>query len=186
VLRAKSKETIEHSKRVADYSLKISKALNLSNKESEEIYKAALLHDIGKIAFSKEILQFSPKFSSDDYTSIRLHPFIGENIIKSLSKKKIPISQEVLKAILYHHERYDGKGYPKGLKGKQIPIASRIIAIADSYDAAFHSYSKKGNKKDDKKSNKKKAIKELVSNKGKQFDPQIVNKFLILLKVKVK
>ena len=133
---AKDKYTKGHSSRVAEYSRKIAELAGKNPQECDEIYYAALLHDVGKIGISRSILNKKGKLSDEEYKVIKEHPNIGAQILSSISES--PYLSIGAKS---HHERYDGKGYPEGLKGDDIPEIARIIAVADAYDAMTSSRS---------------------------------------------
>ena len=119
-----------HSERVADYSVRIAKRLGLSDETVEKIYWSALMHDIGKVAVSKEILNKKQRLSEEDYEKIKQHPVVASELLEGYAGLT-----EYAKIIRHHHERWDGKGYPDGLKGEEIPLESRIMAVADAFDA---------------------------------------------------
>lgn len=127
---AKDKYTKGHSSRVAEYSRKIAELAGKNQQECDEIYYAALLHDVGKIGISKNILNKNGKLTAEEYETIKQHPVIGSQILSSISE-----SPYLSIGAQFHHERYDGRGYPEGLKGNDIPEIARIIAVADAYDA---------------------------------------------------
>ena len=127
---AKDKYTNGHSRRVAEYSAKIAKAAGKSEEECEKVYFAALLHDVGKIAVPIEILTKKGRLSNEEFEKIKEHPGVGGSILANISQ-----SPWLSDGARYHHERYDGKGYPEGLSGSAIPEIGRIIAVADAYDA---------------------------------------------------
>ena len=127
---AKDKYTHGHSRRVAKYSVKIARSSGMKEKECEDIYFAALLHDVGKIGIKDSIINKEGKLTDEEYDVIKTHPVIGMQILSSISQ-----SPYLSIGAHYHHERYDGRGYPDGLKGEDIPDIARIIAIADAYDA---------------------------------------------------
>ena len=127
---AKDKYTKGHSSRVAEYSRKIAELAGKDQQECDEIYYAALLHDVGKIGVPRTILNKKGRLSDEEFQQIKEHPNIGEQILMSISES--PYLSIGAKS---HHERYDGKGYPEGLKGDDIPEIARIIAVADAYDA---------------------------------------------------
>ena len=127
---AKDKYTHGHSRRVAKYSQKIAHYAGKTDKECEEIYFAALLHDVGKIGIQDSIINKEGKLTDEEYAIIKSHPVIGKQILSSISQ-----SPYLSLGANYHHERYDGNGYPEGLKGEDIPDLARIIAVADAYDA---------------------------------------------------
>ena len=133
---AKDKYTKGHSSRVAEYSRKIAEIAGKNEQECDEIYYAALLHDVGKIGISRTILNKKGKLSNEEYQVIKEHPDIGAQILSSIGES--PYLSIGAKS---HHERYDGKGYPEGLKGDDIPEIARIIAVADAYDAMTSSRS---------------------------------------------
>lgn len=127
---AKDKYTHGHSRRVAKYSVKVARSAGKTEKECEEIYFAALLHDVGKIGIKDSIINKEGKLTDEEYGAIKTHPVIGMQILSSISQ-----SPYLSIGAHYHHERYDGHGYPAGLKGEDIPDIARIIAVADAYDA---------------------------------------------------
>ncbi len=157
----------EHSQNVSVYATQIAKALKLKDSEIEVISCAALLHDVGKISIRDEILSKKDKLTSAELQTLRRHPEIGVNILRDLKflEKELPI-------ILHHHERYDGGGYPHGLKGREIPLGSRIIAVADSFDAMVSGRSYK------KKISWRAALEELKKGCNAQFAPEVVEAFL--------
>ena len=127
---AKDKYTHGHSARVAEYSQKIARLSGKSDEECESIYFSALLHDVGKIGVPDNVLNKEGRLTDEEYAIIKTHPVIGEQILSSISN-----SPSLSIGAHYHHERYDGKGYPDGLKGADIPDIARIISVADAYDA---------------------------------------------------
>lgn len=130
-VEARDVYTADHAKRVADYSKKIAEALGLPKEEAENIKIAGRLHDIGKLGFSDKIFQNENPVLSDDLTEeMKKHPDIGVSILK-----KLDVLDPILDYVRFHHERIDGGGYPCGLKGEEIPLGAKIIAVADCYDA---------------------------------------------------
>ena len=127
---AKDTYTHGHSRRVAEYAVKIAEAAGKSEKECEEIYFAGLLHDVGKIGIANSIINKKGKLTEEEYAVIKTHPVIGKQILSGISQ-----SPYLSIGAHYHHERYDGRGYPEGRKGEDIPDIARIIAVADAYDA---------------------------------------------------
>lgn len=127
---AKDRYTHGHSTRVAEYSKKIALRAGKSEKETKEIYFAALLHDVGKIGVSDTIINKSGKLTDEEFTKIKKHPVWGWEILSNITD-----SPYLSIGAHYHHEKYDGHGYPEGLSGKNIPDMARIIAVADAYDA---------------------------------------------------
>jgi len=127
---AKDPYTNGHSLRVAKYSKEIAKRAGKSKAEQKEIYQMALLHDIGKIGVPDEIINKDTRLTDEEYAAIRKHPAIGSDILKTI--EEIP---DIMTGARWHHERYDGHGYPDGLAGTEIPEIARIIGVADAYDA---------------------------------------------------
>lgn len=127
---AKDSYTHGHSARVADYSQKIAKLAGRTKQECDEIYFAGLLHDVGKIGIPGSIINKNGKLTDEEFAEIKKHPLIGSQILSSITK-----SPYLSIGAKHHHERFDGKGYPAGLKGDDIPYIARIIAVADTYDA---------------------------------------------------
>lgn len=166
---AKDKYTKGHSERVADYSRELAKRMGKSEEEQEKIYKSALLHDVGKIRIPDKIINKPGKLTDEEYAYIKLHPVSGYHILKSFSKDQI-----IATGAKFHHERYDGKGYPNGLAGNNIPEHARIIGVADTYDAMASNRSYR----DALPQNVIRS--ELEGGKGTQFDPEIAD---IMLKM---
>lgn len=127
---AKDNYTKGHSKRVAIYAVQIAKKAGKTQEECDEVYLTALLHDVGKIGIPDAIINKSGKLTDDENTIVQDHPIIGKEILDRIS-----IAPKLSLGASYHHERYDGKGYPFGLKGEEIPEIARLIAVADTYDA---------------------------------------------------
>ncbi|MDD6796786.1 MAG: response regulator [Clostridia bacterium] len=127
---AKDRYTSGHSQRVADYALAIAKRMGKSEEEQKVIYYAGLLHDVGKIRVPEEIINKPGKLTEDEFNQIRIHPVSGYHILKDIHE-----DVRIAYGAKYHHERYDGKGYPNGLEGENIPEIARIIGVADAYDA---------------------------------------------------
>lgn len=169
-LEEKSLETKEHTERVTEYALAIGNIMELETSELDELILAAELHDIGKIAINEEILLKKGELTDEEFEVIKTHTEKGYRIINASSELG-----NVAKCVLAHHEKYDGTGYPLGLKGEEIPVIARIINVADSYDVMTHDrVYKKAIKKED-------AIKELKRCSGSQFDPKIVECFINIL-----
>ena len=164
---AKDHYTNGHSERVAIYAKEIARRMGKSEKEQEEIYELGLLHDIGKIGVPKEIINKKGSLTAEEFDEVKNHTIIGWEILKTITE--IPW---LSKGARWHHERYDGKGYPDGLMGKEIPEEARIICIADSYDAmtSRRSYSVPKMQKEVRE--------EIIKCSGTQFDPDI-SKYLI-------
>ncbi|MBU5312972.1 diguanylate cyclase [Tissierella carlieri] len=159
-----------HIDRVKNYSLALANRLNLSNSDRNKLILLAEVHDIGKISISKEILEKPRELDELEWNEIRKHPEIGYRIAKS-----IPELADIAELILYHHERWDGKGYPHELKEEEIPLLSRIFSVVDVYDAITQ------NKPHRKAMCLDEAIDFLLKNKGIQFDPYIVDSFVKIL-----
>ncbi|MEO0235054.1 MAG: HD domain-containing phosphohydrolase [candidate division WOR-3 bacterium] len=172
VIDAKDEYTIGHSERVQRYSILIGKRLGLSKKDLDVLYLASILHDIGKVKVPISILNSKRKLNRFQFSEIKRHSIYGAYLLGSF--KYVNGLQEAIK---HHHERYDGKGYPDGLKGKSIPLFSRIIAVADSFDAMTSGRSYKKEIKSEEN-----AIKEIKKNSKSQFDPEIVEIFIQLYK----
>ena len=167
---AKDPYTKGHSERVAETSVALAQELNLSDRDIEDIEYTALLHDIGKIGIADKILGKKGSLTNQEYEKIKEHTIMGANIIEPVDFLK-----NSYEAIYHHHERYDGKGYPDGVKSKDIPVFSRIIAVADAYDAM------NSDRPYRKKLNKDKILKELTDQSGKQFDPEVVEALISVL-----
>jgi putative nucleotidyltransferase with HDIG domain len=160
-------ETFGHSRTVAKYSHILARTLEIKDKRTlDNIRKGALLHDIGKIAIPDSILKKSEPLSAEEWKKVRLHPALGYGLIKEIKQL-----DQVGNIILYHHERYDGAGYPKGLKKDEIPLEARIFALADALDAitSYRPYRKERDFKTAKK--------EIQAHRGTQFDPRVVDAF---------
>ncbi len=168
---AKSKWTAGHSERVATYSEKIAYRMSMPEQIVRTVTFSAILHDIGKIAVSELILDKPGRLTAEEYAVIKEHPGIGARIIAD-----IPSYNTIVPGILYHHEHWDGGGYPESRRGDEIPIESRIITVADVWDAisADRPY-RKGLQKDD-------AIGFMKSNCGILFDPSIINVFMDIIR----
>lgn len=162
-LDAKSSYTCGHSERVADLSLQLSRQLRLPKEEQERIHIGAHLHDIGKIGIPDAILNKPGKLTDSEFSQMRKHPVIGCYIIS-----KVRVFKPVNDIVRHHHERFDGRGYPDGLKGDDISIGARIVAVADSFDAMISERPYRlARSLDD-------VLIEIQKCKGSQFDPQVV------------
>jgi len=167
----KEYETKEHIERIKKLSTKLGKAVNLPISELNKLTLISTLHDIGKIAIPYEILFKKDRLLKKEWAIIKKHSEIGNNICKSSS-----MLSHIAEDILHHHEWWDGSGYPKKLKGKDIPITTRIISIIDAYDVMRYGRPYR------KAINKKEAIKELKRCAGTQFSPSLVKKFIKIIK----
>ena len=167
---AKDRYTHGHSSRVAEYSRKIARECGKSEEECEQIYFAAQLHDVGKIGIADHIISKEGKLTADEYSAIKQHPVYGYQILS-----KIGASPYLSIGARYHHERYDGKGYPDGLIGESIPEMARIIAVADAYDAMTSKRSYRD------PIPQQKVREELVKGMGTQFDPVFTRAMIHLI-----
>jgi response regulator RpfG family c-di-GMP phosphodiesterase len=170
-IEARDPYTKQHSTRVSSYATLIAKAMGCSQEEIDGLDVAGNLHDIGKIGIPDHILLKPDKLTEEEYEYIKKHPVIGSNIVKHLC-----MWTEEQKIIRHHHERWDGTGYPDQLRGEQIPLLSRILSVADVYDAMTSDRSYRKKLKDDF------VIKMIEENKGSQFDPKVVSVFIKLYK----
>ena len=166
-LAEKSAETLEHGRRIQDLVTEIGNRLSLSGIELGELNLLAALHDIGQIAIPADILMKPCYLTEDEWELMKRHPEIGERIARS-----VPDLVSIAEAILSHHERWDGTGYPRGLKGEQIPLLSRIFAIADTYDVMTNGRPYK------KAIPPGEAVKEIEKFASTQFDPELVKLFV--------
>ena len=157
----------DHAKSVGELSAAIGRALKFSGARIEKLRTLGEIHDIGKIVIKKDILSKGGKLTEDEWEEIKRHPEAGY-IILSSSSKHIPFADDVL----YHHERYDGKGYPKGLKGDKIPLNSRILALATAYDIMIW------DRHNRRQMSRDEVMKEILKESGKQFDPKLVKAFV--------
>lgn len=167
VVNAKDKYTYGHSERVMHYSVETARKLALWEWEIQDLMMGALLHDIGKIEIEREILNKNGKLTSEEWESIRMHPLWGADIIRP-----IPSFGGAVNIILYHHENYDGSGYPHGVKGQEIPLGARILRLADSFDAMTTNRPYKNTK------SIRQAVSEIKELKGIFYDPEIVDAFM--------
>ncbi|QMS85538.1 HD domain-containing phosphohydrolase [Candidatus Xianfuyuplasma coldseepsis] len=171
-LHERTEETEAHCQRVSNLAEDLLRSTGRKRDyEIEEIRLVADLHDIGKISISEQLLSKPGRLTEEEYEAIKYHSESGYKIISNIID-----NEDIGIAILYHHERYDGRGYPHGLRGDEIPLYSRIISICDAYDAmttdrVYH-----------KARSKKQALKEIKDNAGTQFDPDLVNQFLTIIK----
>ncbi len=168
-LDAKSSCMCGHSERVAELSLRLAQKLELSTEEQARIHIGAHLHDIGKIGGPDVILNKPGKLTEDEFAVIRQHPDIGSHIVG-----KVKVFRPIVDIVRHHHERFDGRGYPDGLTGREISLGARIVAVADAFDAMttirayrqVFSYSE--------------AIAEVRRCRGSQFDPDVVDALIAL------
>ncbi len=170
ILYEKSMETEEHSKRLETYCHSIGRKLRLSSKEMDELSLFALLHDIGKVEINPDILKKPSSLTAEEWAEMKRHPEIGYRIAQT-----IPELATVSDYILSHHERWDGKGYPRGLKGEEIPLPCRILAVTDAFDAMTNDRVYR------EAMSREEAILELEENAATQFDPAITNLFVEII-----
>jgi len=175
LIEAKDKYTHGHTERVTQYSLDIARKLgsdgllDVSEEFFERLYIGALLHDIGKVGVSENILNKKGSLTEEEYAVIKTHPFAGAEIVKPLA-----LPEECISGIKYHHERYDGRGYPQGIASSKIPIEAAIISVADVYDAMIT------NRPYRKALPKQVSIDFIKGSSNIRFNPMVVNAFLEL------
>ncbi len=165
-IEGKDKYTKGHSDRVSFYSTIVAEEMEFSHEEIKKIQMAAVLHDVGKIAVPEKILNKEGKITQEEFNEIKKHPSNGYSIVSQIKNMK-----EIAVIIKYHHERWDGKGYPDGILKEEIPIESRIISVVDAYDAMTSDRPYR------KGMSHEKAVEELIYNAGKQFDSEVVDIF---------
>lgn len=165
-IEARDSYTQQHSTRVTELSIRTAKKLGCSQDELDTIKFAGILHDIGKISISDSILLKKGRLTEEEMEVVKTHPIIGERILQPLGL--LPVEKSIVR---HHHERWDGNGYPDGLKGNKIPLLARVISVADSYDAMTSNRPYRSAKADGE------AIEELVRCSGTQFDKDIVDAF---------
>ncbi len=164
---AKDEYTRHHSTRVTEFTLKIARKMGFSEKELGDLELAALLHDVGKIGVPEYILNKPGKLTDAEFKQIKEHPARGESILEPVIELK-----DIRKIVRAHHEQYNGSGYPDGLKGREIPLGARIMAIADTYDSITSERPYR------KAASHRFAVKEIIRCSGTQFDPEVVEHFL--------
>jgi putative nucleotidyltransferase with HDIG domain len=170
-IQAKDQYTAGHSTRVSRYALMIADKLGLSTKEKHQLYLAAMLHDIGKIGVPDDLLNRPGNLSDEEMARVRSHVQVGASMIEMLGEM-----HPIVPLIRHHHECYDGSGYPDGLKGDQIPLVSRIIAVADMYDAMTSDRPYR------RRRTHQFAVDEILSASGTKIDPRVAEAFLDVLK----
>ncbi|MBP5180323.1 MAG: HD domain-containing protein [Clostridiales bacterium] len=160
---AKDSYTRNHSLRVAIYAKEIGRRIGLDDDKLQDLYYETLLHDVGKIGIPDEILRNKGSLNDEEYKTIKTHTGKGKEMLKDFTAVS-----NIFDAAYYHHERFDGTGYPEGLKGEQIPLCARIASIADAYDAMS------SDRRYRKSLSREKTIEEFKENSGTQFDPELV------------
>jgi len=156
--------TIGHTWRVTNFSIEIAKVLGWSEEKIEEVYMGGVLHDVGKIAVDDAILRKPGQLTDEEFEKMKIHPLRGADLLRDIA-----LFQPIIPYCLYHHERYDGKGYPYGLKGKEIPPEGRLVAVADTLDAMT------SNRPYRKGLDPEIAIEKIINAKGTQLDPEMVD-----------
>ena len=170
-IELKDHTTGEHVERTVHYVMQIARAMDFSNDEIELLKEAAILHDLGKVGISDNILNKKAKLTKKEYEEIKKHPQIGADILRPMQ-----FLRSLIPYIFYHHERWDGQGYPTGIRGEEIPLGARIIAIADVFEALTSERPYR------KAYPKEKAIGIIKKGSGTQFDPRVVTVFLKILR----
>jgi putative nucleotidyltransferase with HDIG domain len=166
-LDLKDRETEGHSKRVTAFTIAIARAMGLPREQINTIARGAFLHDIGKMAIPDKILNKPGKLEPEEFTIMREHAYHGYQIVR-----KIPFLAEASEIVYSHQERFDGTGYPRGLKGEEIPLGARIFSVADTFDAITSDRPYR------EKQSLQAARTEITKWSGRQFDPEVVRVFL--------
>jgi HD-GYP domain-containing protein (c-di-GMP phosphodiesterase class II) len=166
---AKDAYTSGHSQRVAHLTKLLAKAMDLDEHTVSRMHIAGLVHDVGKIGVPEAVLTKPGRLTAEEFDEIRKHPEIGYRILKD-----IPQLRDILPGVLYHHERVDGGGYPKGLPGAEIPLVARLISLADAFDAMSSTRTYR------KTLSRREAIQEILDCAGTQFDPELAPIFVKL------
>lgn len=169
-IQLKSQRLYMHSLQVANYSVSIAAKLMLPKSEIEQIKYAALLHDVGLLVVSNTLLVKIPYLNRSEMAQYKRHAAAGGNMLES-----IPCCQDIVPYIRYHHEHWDGSGFPKHLRGANIPLGARVIAVADYYDMIINPSTEFWAK------TKKQAVRELFSSSDLLFDPEVVKAFIEIL-----
>ncbi|AFK07978.1 MAG: HD domain-containing protein [Thermotogae bacterium] len=171
-LEMRDMNTKKHSRRVADLTVWLAEKMGASEEEIENMYRGALLHDIGKISIPDSVLLKEGPLSEDEWKVMKTHPTTAYEVLS-----QVEYLRPSLDIPYCHHERWDGSGYPRGLKGEEIPLAARIFAVVDVYDALTSDRPYR------KAWSKEKTVEYLLENSGKLFDPAVIEKFLEILRV---
>ncbi|BBI35757.1 HD-GYP domain-containing protein [Cohnella abietis] len=170
-LQSKHKETYRHCVRVALLGEKLASALNMDPLSKAKLVRGCFIHDVGKIMISNQILDSNKPLSAEEWDLIKQHPRFGADILL----ETLELEEEVIELVLHHHERWDGKGYPHGLKGEEIPLLARVCSVVDAFDSMLAERPYRRRKTVEE------AMCELERNMGTQFDPLIVQRFIPLL-----
>ena len=169
-IQIRDQYTEEHSMRVTQQAIRIARSMNCSEQEIETLHVAGELHDIGKIAIPDAVLLKPDRLSDEEYRIIKAHPQLGEKILRPIA-----LYEREREIVLYHHERWDGRGYPSGLAGEEIPLLARIISVADTFDAITN------NRPYRTAQSVETAVAEIIKNRDTQFDSRVVDHFLKIL-----
>jgi len=170
----RDKETEGHTQRVTDLTMKLAKAVGIKDSDLQYMRRGALLHDIGKMGISDNILHKKDKLTEREWKIMRAHPLLALKMLEPITYLR-----QSLDIPYCHHEKWDGSGYPRGLKGDMIPLSARIFALADVWDALT---SKRPYRR--RAWTKKRALEYIKKESGKHFDPQLVEIFLRTMKIK--
>jgi len=170
-VEAKDLYTKGHSQRVANYSAEIARRLGYDDERIKEVYYIGLMHDIGKIGVPDSVINKKGRLTDEEFAEIKNHPGIGYDILKQISEIK-----DISEGARWHHERFDGRGYPDGLAGEDIPVIARIIAVADAYDAMTSNRSYRNVMEQNA------VYEQIQANSGTQFDPEIAKVMLEMIK----
>lgn len=169
-IEAKDKYTQGHSERVADYAVQIARQMKLSHRQIQLLRQGAVLHDIGKIGIADQILNKPGQLDEEEMTVIRRHPLIGVQILK-----EVGLEDEVLELVRSHHERYDGGGYPEGTPARELTLETRILCVADAYDAMMSDRPYR------KSMTQEEVFGILRAARGSQFDPDVIDALIAAL-----
>lgn len=167
IVEAKDKSTEDHTQRVGSLAKRFGEYLNLSDEENDTLFKGGVLHDIGKIGIPDIILNKKGRLTPQEFEIMKTHTTIGKEICEPLQSMN-----DVIDIVLYHHEKWDGSGYPKGLKGKKIPLFAQIVSISDVYDAMSSQRQYR------KSHSQKEAVDYIISESDKSFDVKLVDIFI--------
>jgi putative nucleotidyltransferase with HDIG domain len=166
-MEAKDPNIKEHLRSVSSLSLRIGREMSLPEEQMEALANGALLHDVGKIGIPDRILQKTVRLTEEEYAEIKQHPVLGVGILTPVKEM-----ESALPVVKHHHERYDGRGYPDGLEGEEIPLIARIVSVADAFDSMIRARPYGYGVSEEA------ALEEIRENSGTQFDPGIVSVFL--------